>query len=235
MRGFGLDGLEGGEALEDATLGEEFVVGPIFEDSAIAKDGNLIALCDGGEAVCDDDDGVVSHEAIDVGLNEALGFGIQGGGGFIKDENGGIAEDGSGDGDALALSTRESRAAFAQHGLIALREGHDEVVGIGAFGGGLDLLLGGLRTAIGDVGCNGIGKEEGLLEDEANVGAQGCDGAIADIGAIDADGAAGDIEEAQKEANEGGFSASGGAYDGQALSGRDAQVEVGEDEVFWIV
>ena len=61
----------------------------------------------------DDDTGAVFHEASEGVLDEFFRLGVEGGGGFVEDEDGGVFEDGAGDGDALALAAGEFDAAFA--------------------------------------------------------------------------------------------------------------------------
>ena len=52
-------------------------------------------------------------------------------GGLVEDEDGGIFEEGAGDGDALLLAARDGDAALADHRGVAAREAADEVVGVG--------------------------------------------------------------------------------------------------------
>ncbi len=51
----------------------------------------------------------------------------------------------------LALAARERHAALAHYGRVAIGEGHNEVVRLGLARGLLDLLLGGIRRAKGNV------------------------------------------------------------------------------------
>ena len=43
-----------------------------------------------------------------------LGLGVESGGGFVEEEDGGVADEGAGDGDALSLAHGEGGAALAQ-------------------------------------------------------------------------------------------------------------------------
>ena len=68
--------------------------------------------------------------ALDDALEDAaLGGGIEGGGGFVEEEDGGWAQQGAGDADALGLSFTQSYAHFAERGVKAIGEVEDEVSG----------------------------------------------------------------------------------------------------------
>jgi hypothetical protein len=71
-----------------------------------------------------------------------------------------IHEHGPGQGDALALAAGEAHAAFAEIAVVALGQGADEVVGVGAAGGRLDFLgwrPGGRRRCCSARGAEQVG------------------------------------------------------------------------------
>ena len=55
-------------------------------------------------------------------------------GGFIQDEDGGVFDEGPGDGDALFLPSGHGHPSLPEHGVVALGEVADEVVSVGQFG-----------------------------------------------------------------------------------------------------
>ena len=81
----------------------------------------------------------------------------------------GSYEDGPGQGDALALATREGQASLPDDGVVPPRGALDELVGFGGPRRRLDLLVGGVRAAVGDVGPHRVGEEEALLEHDADL------------------------------------------------------------------
>src|SRR4051812_3147172 len=93
-------------------------------------------------------------------LNDLFTLGIQGRGGLIQQQNGGIAQDGPGDADALLLATGELAPLVANDGVVLLVLMLDEVIRMRLFGGDDHLLLGRISTAIGDVGVNGVMEKE---------------------------------------------------------------------------
>lgn len=83
---------------------DEFLMRPRFDDASVSDDVDAVGVLDGGESVGNDQGGAILHEFFEGGLNPPFRFGIQGRGGFVQNEDGGISEQGAGDGDALALA-----------------------------------------------------------------------------------------------------------------------------------
>src|SRR6202040_943323 len=103
------------------------------------------------------------------------------------------------DGDALALSAAESSTAFADEGVIGLREFHDEIVREGRLGRGDHTFLGNIVQAVADVVPHGVVKQYIFLGDHGNLLAQGFDGDAANVQTIDADGAGSGLVETRKQ------------------------------------
>ena len=108
----------------------------------------------GAEAVGDDDDGAVLHQVGQRRLNQGLALGVECGNGCVEDEDGGVFEDGAGDGQALALAAGETRAFLADDGVIALGHAQDEVVSQGGARGLLHQVKLGFGLAVGDIVAN---------------------------------------------------------------------------------
>ena len=85
---------------------------------------------------------------------------------------GGVANDGAGDGDALTLTARQRVAAFADDGVVAVRQPRDELVGVGQLGRSNDFLARGAGLAVGDVLRDGGVEQHRLLQHEADLPAQ---------------------------------------------------------------
>jgi hypothetical protein len=93
-----------------------------------------------------------SHQQLSHGiLDEPLALGVQIAGGLVQDEDRRVLENGTGDGDALPLTSRQLDAPLADDRIVAVRQTLDELVGMGAPGSGLDLILGGARAGISNV------------------------------------------------------------------------------------
>ena len=72
--------------------------------------------------------------------------------GVVEDQHPRVGEDRPGDGDALALAARQREAPLADHGVVALGQLVDELVGAGQPGRPLDPLLRRVGVGEGDVG-----------------------------------------------------------------------------------
>ena len=141
----------------------------------------------------------------------------------------GIADDGAGDGGALLLAAGEGDSALADHGVEAAGEFEDLGRDVGDGGGVFDLFGGGVGRAEGDVVADGVGEEEGLLGDEADVFAKLGEWEEADGFAVDEDGAGDGVLQAGDEVYQCGFAGAGRAYDGETAARGDAQIDVVED------
>ena len=93
----------------------------------------------------------------------------------------------AGDGEALALAARQVRAAFFDHGVIALRQADDEFVRPGEFGGGDHPFErhGGIGQR--DVLTNRAVEQQVLLQHHADLAAQPGRIDLSDIDSIDQD------------------------------------------------
>ena len=169
MRGSLGEALHGDEFAVEAAEGEELVVGATFDDGAVVEDEDEVGGADGAQAVGDGDSGSALHEGVESLLDGEFAFGVEGGGGFVEDEDGGVAEECAGDGDALSLAAGEVEAAVADGGVVGLGEGLDEVVGEGGACGGADLVEGESIGTEGDVGGYGVVEEDAVLADEAEL------------------------------------------------------------------
>src|SRR5579859_6505008 len=106
---------------------------------------------DGGKPVSDHDAGLAFHQTIERLEDQLFRAGVQSGTGLIQNQDRTIADDGAGDGDALALTAGERDASFADDGVVALRHLLDKLMRIGELGGSENLRTAGARLTISDV------------------------------------------------------------------------------------
>ena len=97
-------------------------------------------------------------------MNQLFTFEIDLIGGFVEDQNFGVAQQSTGEGDALSLSAAQSLTVGANRRLVTLGELADEVVCLGLLCRFNDFFLGGLPAAIADVVQNGFVEELGKLQ-----------------------------------------------------------------------
>ena len=115
---------------EESAFCFEFCGAAGFNDLTILQDHDLVGICDGAHAVCDDDDSLVLHEFRNALLNLGFIFDVEACGGFIEEHDGGVLEDGAGDGDALAFAARKRVSVFADDGVVALRKLANKIIAI---------------------------------------------------------------------------------------------------------
>ena len=109
---------------------------------------------------------------------------------FIKDDDRSVLQNGPGDGDALLLSSREGGAALSNHGVIAVRQGRDEVMAARSFGGSHHLLMGGIRATEFDIVLHTVLEEIHILKDHGDISQQAFTGEFFHIVAAHRHGAA---------------------------------------------
>ena len=151
-----------------AAQGEKLFVRAAFDDFSFVEDADFVGVLDGAQTVCDGDGRAGLHQSFERFLHETFRFGVEGRGRFVEDEDGRVFEDGASDADALALSAGETAAPVADHGVVALFGLHDEVMSIGDFGCGDDLVHGGVLHSEGDIVVECVVEEDGFLVDVAD-------------------------------------------------------------------
>jgi hypothetical protein len=140
-------------------------VSPLLDDPAMVEDDDVVGLEDGIETVRDDEDGASLHQLPRGLFEQGFGLWVETGGGFVEDKERRVPEEGAGEGEALRLSAGETRAAFADDGLVFFGERLDEIVqargprGRGHFG------IGRVRFSEADVGGEGVVENVRALGD----------------------------------------------------------------------
>jgi hypothetical protein len=94
---FARHGREGAPGLE------QLLKTALFYDATPGQNHNVVHRRKGGQPVGDADDGAVFGEPVDGGLHFGLGVRIQRRRSFVQDQDGGVAHESPGDGEALSL------------------------------------------------------------------------------------------------------------------------------------
>jgi hypothetical protein len=102
----------------------------------------------------------------------ALRLGVEGRGGLVEDQDGGVLEEGARDRDPLALTAGQARAALADARGETFRQRLDELEGAGETGRGADLGLRRPFPAEPDVLEDAVVEEHGLLRHQRDVRAE---------------------------------------------------------------
>src|SRR6185295_19400989 len=139
--------------------------GALGGDAAALEAVEPVALLDGGEAMRDDDDGLVAVQGGDGLHHAALGRGVERARRLVEHQHGGVVVQGARDADSLALPARKSDAALAYECIQAFWQAVDELIQLGSsdrahHGSLVDLLV---RKAKGDVAPQRVvGEVDGL-------------------------------------------------------------------------
>ena len=142
----------------------------------------------------------------------------------------GCGEDGAGEADELALarargSGRAAAASCRSRPPAAMMKSCAPT----ASAASIDLLVGRVRAAVGDVLAHGAGEQVRLLQHDAHVARQRAPLDVADVVAVDADGAARDLVAAADERRDRRLAGAGVADEGDRLARLHVQVDVLED------
>src|SRR5713101_8193886 len=161
--------------------------------------------------------------------NGPFGVGIQPAGWFIKDQNGGTTQNGSGNRDPLLLAAGKCGATLGEQGFIAIWEHVNELRGI-RYNRSLDNLpVAGVWTSESDVFADCPAEEQGVLQHEANLPAQGLNKIVPDVFTVNQDGAAARIIEPWNQADESALTRAGSPYNRNFFTGSDMQVDPGKN------
>ncbi|KAJ0160181.1 hypothetical protein CTA2_8415 [Colletotrichum tanaceti] len=130
------DALQPGHAGKGAVLaGHQVIVGTLLDDPAGVHDDDVVGVADGRQPVGDGDDGaVLGRRLLDGALDALLAGRVERRGGLVQHEDLGVADQGPGEGDALALAAADERPAGAGRGAVAVVQPVDEGGGVGLLG-----------------------------------------------------------------------------------------------------
>ncbi len=134
----------------------------------------------------------------------------------------------------MALTPGKPHAALSNYSIVPSGKRDNEIVGQSGEGRGLDLFLGNMRLAIGNVVADGVIEEHGFLRDDADLCAQRSQGLRrVRIVAIDQNASAGHIEEAGDQVDQGALPGAAGADNGQHLAAPHFKIDIVQDFVFF--
>ena len=166
----------------------------------------------------DDEARATGHErlhGVDDGL---LGARVHARGGLVQDEDGRVAEHGARDREQLALAGAHRVRIVGEHGVIAVRQGADEVVHVRRPGGLNDLVARGVGAPVGDVLGNRALEQPRVLQDHAKLTSEVLRAHPSRVDAVKRDAAAIDLVEAHEQVDERGLASARGAHDGHLLA-----------------
>src|SRR5690348_10556797 len=225
--------LELTEGRVSSPAAEQFGMCPGFHDLPVVQDDDPIRNPDGLEAVGDRQCGTTSGRHLERGQDRSLRGCVEPACRLIEDQNWRVAQHGPGDRNPLLLAAGESGATLRHHGIVALRQLHDEFFGVGDPRRATDLLVAGVGTTEGDVLANGATEEQGVLEHQADLVAERLHRIPPDVVAVDTDAPPGWVVQARHEAHKRALARARCSDDRHRGPWLDEEVDVGEDGLPW--
>src|SRR5690606_35317220 len=181
----------------------------LLDDLAVFQHHNLIGHGDGRELVGNHDQGALATQTSQGLGNGSLVFGIQCGSGFVHQQNGGVLDQGAGNGDTLTLATGQAGPAFAYRGVQTFWQTGDDFADTGLFHRFHQFGLGCIRFAQADVVGNAACEQIIVLENLADLCGQYRAADLAYVHATDGDTAVADIKEAGNQPGQGSLARAG--------------------------
>ncbi len=166
---------------------------------------------------------------LQLGLDGAFVGRVQRRGGFVEDQDRRVLQQRARDRHALLLAAGQLQAALADHGVVALGRGRDEVVDVRRLGRRLDLGARRAGAAIGDVVFDRVVEQHRVLRHDADGLAQAGLRDRADVLAVDRDAPAADVVEAVQQPRQRRLAGAGRPDHRHRLAGRDLEAQLVQD------
>ena len=207
-----------------SSLRDRNQIGSALEEQQVLRTG------DSGQPVSNDDDSQLLaglSNLVDGFLNFDFALGVQSGGRFVQNQDLGLFDQGSSNGNSLLLSTRHiedtSCADKGVHAFLLVEHEVSACLVQGVFA----LFVGSVLVAVQQVVFNASHDHDGLLGNVADVFSQDFQVDVANVLAIKVDVSASSwVVKPLNELNNGGLARARGAHDGSRLSCFDCEVSL---------
>lgn len=211
-----------------AALREELAVAAGFDELTMLHDEDVVGVANGGQAVRDDEHGLFASQFGEGLLHLLFGVRIEGGGGFVENENVVVAQKGTGDGQKLALSLRKNAALVVENGVVALGQRLDDLIKATFLAGADDSVAADVRLAEANVVEDAGIEEHGLLWHDADVAMDLVKRDLRKISAADGDASLLRQVVAEEKIGQRGLASASGANDGDGLACRNGGGDIAE-------
>src|ERR1700722_1232756 len=151
---------------------DQLLVRSILDDATVINCDDAIAATNGRQPMGDHEHRSSLRDALHVLLDEPLTFVVKRACRFVENQDAWIGNECSGDRDPLTLSARQTGAALAHEGVVALRRFENEFVGTRELRRLNDLLDRHGRIGKRDIVSNGSVEENVFLEYDADLPTQ---------------------------------------------------------------
>ncbi len=168
----------------------------LLHNLPIVDDHDAVGVGDGTQAMGNHKGGAPLEQARQSKLDDALGLRVHAGGGFVQDQDARVGQQRAREGDQLALSHAEQRAALLHRRVIAVFQRHDELVRAHRFSRIDHLRVRGVQPPEQDVLRHRPVEQERVLQHDPHLAAQAGLGHRPQVVAVHAYAALGRVMEA---------------------------------------
>ena len=205
-----------------------------LDNLSFIKYQDLIDVGDGGKAMGNGDNRLVPGQEGD-GLDDLLfAFRIGKSGCFIQHDNGSVAKDRPGNGNALALTAGKAIAPVTGMGVIPFGQLHDKIMYLGRFGRLDHFFIGGVRFCHFNVIGQRIVKKVGILKNKGHRIHQILTGHLPDIDPADGNGAFIDIPKTGQQPRNGTFTGPARSDKGGGCTGKSRETHAAQGFLFTV-
>ena len=182
-------------------------------------------MAHGGQSVGNHQRRAALHQRGQGLLHQPFGVGVQGRGGFVKNENRRVFVHRAGNRQALALAAGKLHGVVADHGVDALRQGNDKLCEVGRLQAGRH--AGAVnRHAQRNIVGHAVVDHQHMLADHGELLAQRLQRPLADVVAIDQNGARGGINKPRQQVDQRCLARTRGADQGHGFARLHRQAEI---------
>src|SRR5579884_3120388 len=211
----------------DASQGQQFVVGSLLYQAAFIDNDDAVGVADGTHAVGDNEGGAALCQTFQGLLDQRLGLVVERGGWLVHEQNAGLAQEHTRDGEPLPLPAGEALPALVQHCFETKRLRLDKIKDVGVGGGFHQFFIGDFsQETEGQVFFNSAAEERFILQDHAELLAQALDLQVFQIIAVDGDAPAIGSVEAHEQVGDGRLARAAAPDKGDGGAGLNVQVDI---------
>src|SRR5882757_2660766 len=151
---------------------QEVIVAAVFDDAAVRDRDDAVGPAHGRQAMGDDDHGTAGCDVGHIVLDRPLALVVERAGRFVEHQDARVHDQGARDRDALTLAARKAAATLANHGVVALGQVEDELMGAGELGRRDDPFERHAGVGQRDVVAHRAAHQDALLQHHAELAAQ---------------------------------------------------------------
>ena len=195
-----------------------------FHKLAFIDDSDTVGVFHSGQTMRDDEHGFILHEVVDGLLDYAFRLIVESRGCFVKNNDRGVLEEGTGNSDSLFLTAGKEHATFTDGGVHTIFQRGYKLSKTGAFQSQRNFLVGSIWLSQKDILLNSPFKQKIILKHHSNMLAQIVQTEITDIHTIYGNAAGGNIIESREQAHDGTLATAGITHESKHLARLDIKI-----------